>query len=145
MLLFRSSLARLHRAANPLLLVQCLGMGVVGAFDPLSAAGGAAAVGAGLLTLIRRYERRTVLALTLLGNGRQVEIETASMLGFVRRRRVPVGSFFSTNAPFPPKSFWLAASVARPDGPGREVLLFEASGHVPNVKRLNAVLSGEHV
>ena len=102
-------------------------------------------VSVGLLALIRRYERRTVLALTLLGNGREVEIETASSLGFARRRRVPVACFFSINPAFPPKSFWLAASVARPDAPGREILLFEASGQVSNLKRFNAVLSGEHV
>lgn len=162
-MLFRSSARTFHKAASALVFVQLVGMSGVVGLNALHRAkeeekegrprysllqGGAIVASLfGLYVLIRRSQSRIVLSLKLLGSGKEVEVETAGIMWYSRRRVLPVSVFESTNAEWKPsqqmKRMWATARYRKLNGLGKDYYLFEQlGGKCNNVQLLNKVIQG---
>lgn len=159
LVLFRSSARTFHKASSALVFVQTctlVGFSVASAASMVKKKNedvntndlssfwlqGAAVVAVALVSVIRRTQKRVCLSMRVLGNGKDVEVETVALTGLSRYRVMPMTSFRNTNSEWPGKGrFWTVAQYSI--GNHSDYFLLENGlGKSTNVNFLNRTLSG---
>lgn len=144
--LFSTTTRSAHKAINAVVVIQSstlLAMSPFTAISPYISASIAVGV-VGLFSVMRRYERKVVLTLTLAGNGKTCEVETTNWFGRSKFTTIPCEAFLSTNGKWPPgNKWWLTARYQLPNG-SLEMLLFESfAGNVKNLSLFNRLIAGD--